>query len=61
MLFKLILLYNNFDIVVDMGDGECLVCFIKYELFIYNRIRKVKYVIGFIYLLVLIFGVFEEE
>lgn len=61
MLFKLILLYKNFDIVVDMGDGERLVRFIKYELFIYNRIRKVKYVIGFIYLLVLIFGVFEEE
>lgn len=61
VLFKLILLYKNLDSVVDMVDGNRSVCFVKYELFVYNLINKIKYVIGFIYLIVLIEGIFLNE
>lgn len=43
------MLYKNFDIVVDMGDGEWFERFIKYEMLIYNKINKMKYYIGLIY------------
>lgn len=63
MLFKFLIIYKNLDIVVDMGDGEWLVRLVKYELFFYNKINKVKYLIGFIYLIVLILciGIFFED
>lgn len=63
MLFKFLIIYKNLDIVVDMGDGERLVRLVKYELFFYNKINKVKYLIGFIYLIVLILciGIFFED
>lgn len=44
-----------------MVDGNRSVCFVKYELFVYNLINKIKYVIGFIYLIVLIEGIFLDE
>lgn len=44
-----------------MGDGERSVGSTKYELHIYNRTRKVKYVIGSIHLSALTSGVLEEE
>lgn len=44
-----------------MGDGERSVRSTKYELPIYNRTRKVKYVIGSIHLSALTSGVLEEE
>lgn len=56
-LFKLGVFYKNLDIVVDMGDGYRLVRSVKYELFIYNKINKIKYLIGSIYLIVLVFGI----
>lgn len=61
LLFKLTLLHKNLDTAVDMGDGERSVRFTKYELPIYNRTRKVKYVIGSIHLSALTSGVLEEE
>lgn len=61
LLFKLTLLHKNLDTAVDMGDGERSVRSTKYELPIYNRTRKVKYVIGSIHLSALTSGVLEEE
>lgn len=58
MFFKFVMLYKNFDSVVDMVDGEWFVRFIKYELLIYNKINKIIYSIGLIYFIVLIFGLF---
>lgn len=58
MLFKLILIYRNLDEVVDMGDGECFIRFVKYEFFIYYKMGKMKYIIGFIYFIVFVLGLF---
>lgn len=61
LLFKLTLLHKNLDTALDMGDGERSVRSTKYELPIYNRTRKVKYVSGSIHLSALTSGVLEEE
>lgn len=61
MLFKFVILYKNLDIVVDMGDGERVVKLVKYEIFVYYLINKVKYFIGLIYLILLIFGIFFDD
>lgn len=53
--------YRNLDIVVDMVDGYRSVRFVKYEFFIYVKINKIKYVIGFIYFIFLIEGILDEE
>lgn len=58
MLFKLILIYRNLDEVVDMGDGERFIRFAKYEFFIYYKTGKTKYIIGFIYFIVFVLGLF---
>lgn len=50
MLFRLVILHKNFDTAVDMGDGNRSVCSAKYELPIYNKTNKLKYVIGSIHL-----------
>lgn len=47
--------------VVDMVDGNRSVCFVEYELLVYSLINKIKYVIGFIYLIVLIESIFLNE
>lgn len=44
LVFKFIVLLKNFDIVIDMGDGVRFVRLVKYEIF--NKINKLKYVIG---------------
>lgn len=61
LLFKLTLLHKNLDTAVDMGDGERSVRSTKYELPIYNRTNKLKYVIGSIHLSALTSGVLAEE
>lgn len=61
MLFKFVILYKNLDIVVDMGDSERVVKLVKYEFFVYYLINKVKYFIGLIYLILLIFGIFFDD
>lgn len=53
--------YRNLDIVVDMEEWNCSVWFVKYEFFIYVKINKIKYVIGFIYFIFLIEGILDEE
>lgn len=45
-MFKFIVLLKNFDIVIDMGDGVRFVWLVKYEMLIFNKINKLKYVIG---------------
>lgn len=54
LIFKFVCLLKNLDILIDMGDGVRLVCFVKYELLIFNKINKIKYVIGCVYLIILI-------
>ncbi|XP_048770593.2 uncharacterized protein LOC125676812 [Ostrea edulis] len=46
MVFKLVILHKNLDTAVDMGDGERAVRSAKYELPLYNKTNKVKYLIG---------------
>lgn len=46
LVFKFIVLLKNFDIVIDMGDGVRFVWLVKYEMLIFNKINKLKYVIG---------------
>lgn len=50
MLFKLLIIHKNLDTAVDMGDGERSVRSAKYELPLYNKTNKVKYLIGSIHL-----------
>ncbi|XP_063435141.1 uncharacterized protein LOC134716217 [Mytilus trossulus] len=61
MLFKLTLLHKNLDTAVDMGDGERCVRSTKYELPIYNKTNKVKYVIASVHLTSLISGVLPGD
>lgn len=61
LFFKFLFLYKNLDDVVDMVDGVRSIKLVKYEFFIYNFINKMKYVIGFIYLIVMIEGLFNKE
>lgn len=44
------MLHKNFDIAVDMGDGERSERSTKYEMPIYNKTNKTKYYIGSIHL-----------
>ena len=53
MLFKLVILYKNLDMAVDMVDGERSIRSAKYELPLYNKTNKVKYLIGSVHLTVL--------
>ena len=50
LLFKLIALLKNLDTAIDMADGKRAVTSAKYELAIFNRTNKIKYVIGCIHL-----------
>lgn len=61
LFFKFLFLYKNLDDVVDMVDGVRSIKLVKYEFFIYNFINKMKYVIGFIYLIVMIEGLFNKN
>ena len=51
LLFKLTALLKNLDTAIDMGDGGRSVRSSKYELPIFNRTNKIKYVIGCIHLI----------
>lgn len=44
------ILYKNLDMAVDMVDGERSVRSAKYELPLYNKTNKVKYLIGSVHL-----------
>lgn len=46
MLFKLTILYRNLDSAVDMADRERSVRSAMFEMPIYNKTDKVKYLIG---------------
>ncbi|XP_062586325.1 uncharacterized protein LOC134247949 [Saccostrea cucullata] len=63
MLFKLVILHKNLDTAVDMGDGERSVRSAKYELPLYNKTNKVKYLIGSVHLTALTSnnGILSEE
>ncbi|XP_069105225.1 uncharacterized protein [Argopecten irradians] len=61
MLFKLVMLHKNLDSAVDMGDGERSIRSAKYELPIYNKTNKIKYVIGSIHLTALTSGVLPHD
>lgn len=53
LLFKLTALLKNLDTAIDMGDGGRSVRSSKYELPIFNRTDKIKYVIGCVHLIAL--------
>lgn len=61
MFFKFIMFYWNFDSGVDMGDGGWCIRFVKYEFLIYYKINKIKYIICFIYMIVLFLGFFNLD
>lgn len=61
MVFRLVLLHKNLDTGVDMADGERVVRSAKYELPIYNRTNKVKYLIGSIHLTALTSGLLPSD
>lgn len=61
MVFKLIALHKNLDTAVDMADGHRFVRSAKYELPIYNKTNKIKYVIGSIYLTALTSEIISHE
>ena len=50
LLFKLTALLKNLDTSIDMADGGRSVQSCKYELPIFNRTNKIKYVIGCVHL-----------
>lgn len=52
LIFKFVCLLKNLDILMDIGDVVRLVCFVKYELLIFNKINKIEYVIGCVYLII---------
>lgn len=61
LFFKLVLLHKNLDTGVDMGDGQRVVRSAKYELPIYNRTNKIKYLIGSIHLTALTSGILPPD
>jgi hypothetical protein len=60
-LFKLAALHKNLDTAVDMGDGHRSVRSAKYELPIYNKTNKTKYLIGSVHLTSLVSGTLPAE
>lgn len=63
VLFKLVILHKNLDMAVDMGDGERSIRSARYELPLYNKTNKVKYLIGSVHLTTLTSstGILSEE
>lgn len=49
-VFKLVILHKNLDTAVDMADGPRSVRSASYELPLYNKTNKTKYLIGSIHL-----------
>ena len=49
-LFRLVALHKNMDSAVDMADVHRSVRSAKYETPLYNKTKKVKYLIGSVYL-----------
>jgi len=60
-LLKLVLLHKNVDTAVDMCDGERYVRSAIYELSVYSKTNKTKYVIGSIHLTALISGLLTGD
>ena len=56
LVFKLIALHRNLDSAVDMADGRRSVRSAKYEVPIYNKTNKLKYLIGSVHLTALVSG-----
>lgn len=50
LVFKLTALLKNLDTAIDMGDGARSVRSAKYEMPIFNKTNKLKYVIGCVHL-----------
>lgn len=50
LLFRLTALLKNLDTAIDMADGKRSVLSAKYELPIFNKTNKLKYVIGCVHL-----------
>lgn len=50
LVFKLTALLKNLDTAIDMGDGAISVRSAKYEMPIFNKTNKLKYVIGCVHL-----------
>lgn len=61
LLFKLTGLLRNLDTVIDMADGRRSVRSCKYELPVFNKTEKMKYVIGCIHLTALSEEILSEE
>jgi len=61
LLFKLTALLKNLDTSIDMADGSRCVRSTKYELPIFNKTNKLKYVIGCVHLIDLSENTLSEE
>lgn len=61
MLFKLTVLHRNLDSAVDLADGKRSVRSAMFEMPIYNKTNKVKYLIGSIHLTALTSGILTDE
>ena len=61
MMFKLLMLHKNLDTAIDMGDGGRSVRSAKYELPLYNKTNKIKYVIGSVQLTALTSGILTKS
>ena len=51
LIFKLKAVLKNLDTAIDMADGERSVRSAKYELPLFNKTNKLKYVIGCVHLI----------
>jgi hypothetical protein len=56
LVFKLIALHRNLDSAIDMADRRRSVRSAKYEVPIYNKTNKLKYLIGSVHLTALVSG-----
>lgn len=61
MLFKITVLHRNLDSAVDLADGKRSVRSAMFEMPIYNKTNKVKYLIGSIHLTALTSGILTDE
>ena len=61
LIFKLTALLKNLDTAIDMADGERSVRSAKYELPLFNKTNKLKYVIGCVHLIELSESTLNEQ
>lgn len=55
-VFRLVALHKNLDSAVNMGDGHRVVRSAKYEIPIYHKTNKIKYLIGSVHLTGMVAG-----